>query len=80
MEEPTNTPVWATPTPYPVVELEENIDLSPAYDNFYTIAEHGVQIYQATNQNGGLDLMLWIPIMFIVFRGFKNIRKRVRDL
>lgn len=77
---PTATPVWFTPTPYEVGELENNIEVDVAYDNFYTLAEHGVQIYQTANAQGQIDLLLWVPIMLICFVGFKNIRKRIKAL
>lgn len=86
--DPTNTPtptptaVWFTPTPYPVETIEPgtNIDVEVAYLNFYTLAEHGVQMYQTANRQGGIDLLLWVPIMWFCFVGFKNIRKRVKAL
>lgn len=82
--QPTDTPqptvVWATPTLYPASSSHAEIDLDVASNNFYTIAEHGVQIYQTTNQFGAIDNMLWAVIAAICFIGFKNIRKRIRDL
>ena len=77
---PTSTPVWFTPTPYTIGTNDSGLDLDVASTDFYTIAEHGVQTYQTANNEGQIDLMMWVPIMLICFVGFKNIRKRIKDL
>jgi len=49
-------------------------------DSFADFAEAGVAYYQYSNKDGFIDNMLLAVIFYIVYRGFRNIMSRIRQI
>lgn len=73
------TPVWATPTPYPTSSAPAPFDFGDTSEMTTTFAEQGVSTWNMGNQGGYIDGIMAILILLMTIKMLQMLIKQVRD-